>query len=543
MKKIKNYNIFKESLIDKLTESNINLDDDDDGFDGYIIYTYGMDDESLLEIYKLLFLNSYKLPYTSRIEDLTEMNYNKTFLFLLKLEKKILSTTRYFRNNYTDICNFLANCGYDDKYYMFKDYNELKRVFKPLKLNDYFNNRKNIYESLLDKTEGLSDGVINNSGEIENEYNRLLNELDILKNKSKTFEEFETLVNYYGHRVIKDVDVSKLINTERVSGRPIKTTGPINVVEDIRNGKLYIIDGHNRTQEAKNNGQEKITAVVSRGIFTKKGNYFDPEIYILSDKYNINLKEFYNEKVTESVTDIFDNDDFDGYIIYTLGMEKNNILQIYKILFSNGYRYGDVNDTDLLDNSDFEKTFLLILKKRKVILVTSIHMNNDSVEIERFLSNNGLHEKYYLFKNLNDFKRIFNPLTLDRYFNNRKNIYESLLDKMEGPTKDEVWKNLGYEKSFESPEEFIYYIFDNLKRKMNKLEIRWVDKFDETVIKYNVLNKRKLELYVIEYLDLIYEIFNMGYNESKKIIVDILNKTFDIKEDINIFFIDNSDVY
>lgn len=224
-------------------------------------------------------------------------------------------------------------------------------------------------------------------------------------------------------------------------------------------------------------------------------------------------------------------------------MEKNNILQIYKILFSNGYRYGRVNETDLLDNSDFEKTFLLILKKRKVILATSIRMNNDSVEIERFLSINGFREKYYLFKNLNDFKRIFNPISLDSYFNNRKNIYESLLDKMEEPTKDEVWKKLGYEKSFESPEEFIYYIFNNLKRKMNKLEIRWVDKFDETVIKYNVLNKRKLELYVIEYLDLIYEIFNMGYNESKKIIVDILNKTFDIKEDINIFFIDNSDVY
>lgn len=263
MKKIKNYNIFKESLNDKLTESNINLDDDD-GFDGYIIYTYGMDDESLLNIYKLLYLNHYKIPHINRIEDLTETNYNKTLLLLLKLEKKILSSTRYFRNNYTDICSFLANCGYDDKYYMFKDYNEIKRVFNPLKINNYFN---------------------------------------------------------------------------------------------------------------------------------------------------------------------------------------------------------------------------------------------------------------------------------------RKNIYESLLDKMEGPTKDEVWKNLGYEKSFESPEEFIYYIFDNLKRKMNKLEIRWVDKFDETVIKYNVLNKRKLELYVIEYLDLIYEIFNMRYDESKKIIVDILNKTFDIKEDINIFFIDNSDVY
>ena len=53
MKKIKNYNIFKESLNDKLTESNINLDDDD-GFDGYIIYTYGMGEESLLNIYKLL---------------------------------------------------------------------------------------------------------------------------------------------------------------------------------------------------------------------------------------------------------------------------------------------------------------------------------------------------------------------------------------------------------------------------------------------------------------------------------------------------------
>lgn len=160
MKKIKNYNIFKESLNDKLTESNINLDDD--GFGGYIIYTYGMDDKSLLNIYKLLYFKGYKIPHINRIEDLTVSNYNKTFLFLLKLEKNILSSTRYFKNDYTDICDFLANCGYDDKYYMFKDYNEIKRVFKPLKINNYFNN-KNIYESLLDEMRGPNEEeVLNN---------------------------------------------------------------------------------------------------------------------------------------------------------------------------------------------------------------------------------------------------------------------------------------------------------------------------------------------------------------------------------------------
>lgn len=40
-------------------------------------------------------------------------------------------------------------------------------------------------------------------------------------------------------------------------------------------------------------------------------------------------------------------------------------------------------------------------------------------------------------------------------------IKESLLDKLEGPNEEEVWKNLGYDRTFNTPKEFIDYIIAN----------------------------------------------------------------------------------
>ena len=40
---------------------------------------------------------------------------------------------------------------------------------------------------------------------------------------------------------------------------------------------------------------------------------------------------------------------------------------------------------------------------------------------------------------------------------------ESLLDKIEGPNKEEVWKSFGYDNIFDTPQDFLDYIFDNIK--------------------------------------------------------------------------------
>ena len=40
---------------------------------------------------------------------------------------------------------------------------------------------------------------------------------------------------------------------------------------------------------------------------------------------------------------------------------------------------------------------------------------------------------------------------------------ESLLSKLQGPTKDEVWKSVGYETSFDTPEEFFLDVIKDIK--------------------------------------------------------------------------------
>ena len=42
-------------------------------------------------------------------------------------------------------------------------------------------------------------------------------------------------------------------------------------------------------------------------------------------------------------------------------------------------------------------------------------------------------------------------------------IKESLLDKLQGPTKEEVWKYVGYEKTFDTPEEFFLEVIKDIK--------------------------------------------------------------------------------
>ena len=42
---------------------------------------------------------------------------------------------------------------------------------------------------------------------------------------------------------------------------------------------------------------------------------------------------------------------------------------------------------------------------------------------------------------------------------------ESIKSLLVGPTKDEVWENLGYDRTFDTPEEFLLYRIDGMKIK------------------------------------------------------------------------------
>jgi len=47
---------------------------------------------------------------------------------------------------------------------------------------------------------------------------------------------------------------------------------------------------------------------------------------------------------------------------------------------------------------------------------------------------------------------------------NYKQYNESIRDLMVGPTKEEVWKSLGYGKPFETPIEYITFLLHNIKK-------------------------------------------------------------------------------
>ncbi len=47
---------------------------------------------------------------------------------------------------------------------------------------------------------------------------------------------------------------------------------------------------------------------------------------------------------------------------------------------------------------------------------------------------------------------------------NFKQYNEGIKHLLVGPTKEEIWENLGYDKPFDTPEEFIEYISDNLEK-------------------------------------------------------------------------------
>jgi hypothetical protein len=46
-----------------------------------------------------------------------------------------------------------------------------------------------------------------------------------------------------------------------------------------------------------------------------------------------------------------------------------------------------------------------------------------------------------------------------------KQFNESSLDKLTGPSKEEIWKNFGYDKTFDTPKEFFLDVIDGLKIK------------------------------------------------------------------------------
>ena len=102
---------------------------------------------------------------------------------------------------------------------------------------------------------------------------------------------------------------------------------------------------------------------------------------------------------------------------------------------------------------------------------------------------------------------------------NYKQFNESLLNKLQGPNEEDVWKNLGYDKVFDTPEEFFLDVIKGIKVKEQTMypdSVIWV-KNGEIVFEQDLKN---MELWVR--YDTIWKVFSrifgMEFNEIKSFI-------------------------
>jgi len=110
-----------------------------------------------------------------------------------------------------------------------------------------------------------------------------------------------------------------------------------------------------------------------------------------------------------------------------------------------------------------------------------------------------------------------------------KQFNEGLLDKLTGPSKEEFFKNKGFEKSFETGDEFLDYIIVNLERVELPAKDHWnyqnMEIPNKTYFKYNGViyfeyNNKSNKIYFSEenIHEILKDVFNLSYVDIMKLI-------------------------
>ena len=107
----------------------------------------------------------------------------------------------------------------------------------------------------------------------------------------------------------------------------------------------------------------------------------------------------------------------------------------------------------------------------------------------------------------------------------KDNVTESLLDKLKGPSKEEVWSSLGYDRTFDTPEEFFLDIIDGIKIKPQTKypdSIFW-EKNGKVIFEQDF---KKNQLYVdYKSIWMIFEkIFGLQYSETELFIKNMVEE-------------------
>jgi len=111
-------------------------------------------------------------------------------------------------------------------------------------------------------------------------------------------------------------------------------------------------------------------------------------------------------------------------------------------------------------------------------------------------------------------------------------IKESLLDKLKGPSKEELRKSYGYDKTFDTPEEFFLDAIDGITTiSPNKYhnDINYYEKNDNVLFQYFIITNIFYVSFNKIWVILIH-IFNMKEWEARKFIKEMVEKYLNLKD-------------
>ena len=200
---------------------------------------------------------------------------------------------------------------------------------------------------------------------------------------------------------------------------------------------------------------------------------------------------------------------------------------------------------DMLKETDFLIPFLHVINHMIVNNRLNINMFTGRFDvIKNYLGQKGfdllihniLNKMNVALGSTNRFQNIENlkPLLVNQEFKSPMyktgkldlidNVTESLLSNLKGPTKDEIFKSFGYEKGFDTPEEFFLDVIKDIKVKQTKYpeSVFW-EKNGKVIFEQNL----KKNLLYVDYKSIwvIFEkIYGLQYSETQLFIKNMVEE-------------------
>ena len=164
------------------------------------------------------------------------------------------------------------------------------------------------------------------------------------------------------------------------------------------------------------------------------------------------IKNFYlfKESLNKTYEKLLQNNSLKAdFLVYIANDEGHGseLEKVYEFLIENDFHFpGSSHDNTIIYNDDLYniKYVLVDVKIKEITYHTGYNGPKDKESLYGFLLGMNqftLDANVYIFDNFLDLNRYLNPVNINNYFD-KKLIYESLLDKLEGPSKQDAINGL-----------------------------------------------------------------------------------------------------